>query len=204
MGKIAYYWQNRAHYTSLIVKRVEGVFWKVVNYISAQWWDVNVGKGCKFHGKTHFNRLQESTVTIGDNCIFYSSHKSNLIGVYTPCMISTIGKGARIEIGNNCGFSGTVIGAALHIKLGNNVRCGANTLITDTDWHTDDYRTGEDKPIVIDDNVWLGYGVKVLKGVTIGKNSLIGANSVVTKDIPANVIAVGNPCKVIKQIEYKE
>ena len=52
--------------------------------------------------------------------------------------------------------------------------------------------------------MWLGYGVKVLKGVRIGKNSLIGANSVVTKDIPANVIAVGNPCRVIKQIEPKE
>lgn len=204
MVKIAYFWQNRAHYTRLIVKRVSGAFWKVVNYISAQWWNVRIGKGCKFYGKTHFNRLQESIVIIGENCIFNSSHKSNLIGVYTPCMISTIGKGARIEIGDKCGFSGTVIGAALYIKLGNNVRCGANTLITDTDWHTDDYRIGKDKPIIIDDNVWLGYGVKVLKGVHIGKNSLIGANSVVTKDIPANVIAVGNPCKVIKQIKDKE
>jgi acetyltransferase-like isoleucine patch superfamily enzyme len=119
-------------------------------------------------------------------------------------MISTIGKGAIIEIGDNCGFSGTVIGAALHIKLGNNVRCGANTLITDSDWHTDDYRTGKDKEVIIEDNVWLGYGVKVLKGVHIGNNSLIGANSVVTKDIPANVIAAGNPCKVIKQIEPQE
>ena len=118
-------------------------------------------------------------------------------------MISTLGKGARVEIGNGCGFSGAVIGAALHIKLGENVRCGANTLITDSDWHSDDYRTGEDKPVIIEDNVWLGYGVKVLKGVHIGKNSLIGANSVVTKDIPANVIAVGNPCRVIKQLEEK-
>ena len=49
-------------------------------------------------------------------------------------------------------------------------------------------------------NVWIGEGVKVLKGVTIGKNSVIGAGSVVTKSIPDNVIAAGNPCKVIKQI----
>lgn len=46
----------------------------------------------------------------------------------------------------------------------------------------------------------MGYGVKVLKGVTIGENSLIGAGSIVTKDIPANVIAVGNPCKEIKRL----
>lgn len=204
MGKITYYWQNRAHYTDIILKHTTKIFWRVVNYTSAKWWDVKIGRGCKFNGKTHFKRIQESNITIGNNCIFNSSHKSNLIGVYSPCMISTIGKGAQIEIGNNCGFSGTVIGAALHIKLGNNVRCGANTLITDTDWHTDDYRTGKDKEIIIEENVWLGYGVKVLKGVRIGKNSLIGANSVVTKDIPANVIAVGNPCRVIKQIEPKE
>ena len=83
---------------------------------------------------------------------------------------------------------------------GRNVRCGANTLITDSDWHSDDPRTGSDKPVHICDNVWLGYGVKVLKGVHIGENSLIGACSVVTRDIPANVIAAGNPCKVIRQI----
>ena len=201
MNKLSYYWQNRAHYTTLVLKRFTGLVWKAANCISAKWWGVKIGKGCKFNGKTHFNRLQDSTITIGNNCIFNSTHKSNLIGVYSPCMVSTIGKGAKIEIGDGCGFSGTVIGAALHIKLGNNVRCGANTLITDSDWHTDDFRTGMDKEIIIDDNVWLGYGVKVLKGVTIGQNSLIGANSVVTKDIPANVIAAGNPCRVIKQIE---
>ena len=204
MNNILYFWKNHAHYTAIVLKRSTGIFWRVINYASARWWNVKLGKECKFQGKTHFNRLQNSSMTIGNYCMFNSTHKSNLIGVYSPCMISTLGEGAQIEIGNNCGFTGTIIGAALHIKLGNNVRCGANTLITDTDWHTDDYRTGKDKEIIIEDNVWLGYGVKVLKGVTIGKNSLIGANSVVTKDIPANVIAVGNPCKIIKQIEPQE
>ena len=84
------------------------------------------------------------------------------------------------------------------------MRCGANTYIADTDAHSDDYRAGKDRPVIIEDNVWLGLNVVVLKGVRIGKNSLIGANSLVTKDIPANVIAVGNPCRVIKQLEPKE
>lgn len=56
------------------------------------------------------------------------------------------------------------------------------------------------KPIKIGNNVWLGGDVKILGGVTIGDNSIIGAGSVVTKDIPKNVIAVGNPCKVIREI----
>ncbi len=201
MSKFHYYYKNKAHYTNLLSQKIKSFFWKVRNYISAHWWSVEIGKGCKFNGKTIFNKIQETNIKIGNNCTFNSSHSSNLIGIYSPCMISTIAQGAKIEIGNNCGFSGTVIGAGIHIKLGNNVRCGANTLITDSDWHTDDYRTGKDKPVIIEDNVWLGYGVKVLKGVHIGENSLIGANSVVTKDIPANVIAAGNPCKIIKEIE---
>ena len=53
-------------------------------------------------------------------------------------------------------------------------------------------------------NVWLGAGVIVLPGVTIGDNSVIGAGSVVTKDIPANVIAVGNPCRVLREIGERD
>ena len=57
-----------------------------------------------------------------------------------------------------------------------------------------------DRPIAIGENAWLGADVTVLPGVTIGKNSVIGAGSVVTKDIPENVVAVGNPCRVLRQI----
>ncbi|MEE1317330.1 MAG: acyltransferase [Prevotella sp.] len=201
MSKVGYIINNRAHYSRLVLGKFNAVIWYAINYFSAKWWGVNIGKCCHFIGKTHFNRIQGSFIQIGDNCTFNSSKTANLIGVYSPCMISTIEKNALIEIGKNCGFSGTVIGAALHIKLGNNVRCGANTLITDSDWHSDDYRAGKNKEVIIEDNVWLGYGVKVLKGVHIGENSLIGTNSVVTKDIPANVAAAGIPCRVIKQLK---
>ena len=57
------------------------------------------------------------------------------------------------------------------------------------------------RPVLIEDGVWIGGGSTILPGVTIGKNSVIGADSVVVKDIPANSIAVGNPCRVIKNIE---
>lgn len=189
-----------AHYFNVIGNRLSRVLWHLPNKLSALWWGVNLGKNNRFFGKTIFRTEPNSIVKIGDNCRFNSSHKSNLIGVFSPCMISTIARGSEIHVGNNCGFSGTVIGAALSIKLGNNVRCGANTMITDSDWHTDDPRTGQNAPVVIENNVWLGYGVKVLKGVHIGENSVIGAGSIVTKDIPANVVAAGNPCRVIKEL----
>ncbi|MGJ8739270.1 DapH/DapD/GlmU-related protein, partial [Zobellia laminariae] len=57
------------------------------------------------------------------------------------------------------------------------------------------------KPIRIGDNVWIGGGVIVNPGVTIGDNSVIGSGSVVVKDIPKNVVAVGNPCRVLKKID---
>lgn len=77
---------------------------------------------------------------------------------------------------------------------------GANVLIMDGDSHQDDPRAGEDNPIVIEDNVWIGANVTIMKGVTIGKNSLIGTGSIVTKSIPENVVAAGNPCKVLRPL----
>ena len=123
-----------------------------------------------------------------------------MIGINRPCIITTQGSAAEIIIGNYCGFSGTVVGAFDRIELRDNVRCGANVLITDSDWHLDDPRSGKPAPILIKENVWIGEGAKVLKGVTIGANSIIGAGSIVTTDIPSNVIAAGNPCKIIKDI----
>lgn len=171
------------------------------NLVRAKWWGINIkSKGC-FIGRTNFYRFPRSKISIGSNCTFLSRRNSNLIGINRPCSISTQTESAVILIGINCGFSGTVIGAFKKIQIGNNVRCGSNTLITDSDWHTDDFRSGENKEVIIADNVWLGEGVKVLKGVTIGENSVIGAGSVVVKSIPANVIAAGNPCKVIRELK---
>ena len=92
-------------------------------------------------------------------------------------------------------MSGTIVSAAESIEIGSNVFCGANVTITDTDWH--DYKTA---PVKIGSNVWLGMNVVVLKGVTIGDSTIIGANSVVTKNIPENVIAAGQPAKIVKYL----
>lgn len=172
--------------------------------IIAKWWKVKLGRNCKFHGFAMFYRTPGSEIYFGHNSTFNSSHSSNLIGVNRPCIISTQKPGATIKVGNNCGFSGTVISCAKSIKLGNNVRCGANTLMTDTDWHTDDPRTSPDAEIIIGDNVWLGEGVKILKGVTIGSGALIAAGSIVTKDVTSNCLYAGIPAKFIKEFKIDE
>ena len=166
----------------------------------AWWWDVYLGQDCSFDGLPRFRRHPGSSITIGARCKFNSSPTSNYIGVNRPCIMSTLKEGAQIQIGSNCGFSGTVIGCASEIVIGENVICGVNTLITDTDWHTDDPRTGADKPVIIEKGVWLGVNVTVLKGVTIGENTLVAAGSLVTHSLPANVVAGGIPAKVLKQI----
>jgi len=155
---------------------------------------------CTFIGKPKFKLYPGTKVNIGGGCEFLSGSTDNLIGINRPCIISTHNEGTIVDIAAGSGFSGTVIGAFKSITIGENVKCGANTLITDSDWHPEDPRSTPPQPIVIEDNVWLGVNSTVLKGVTIGKNSVIGANSLVTRDIPANVVAAGNPCKVIKEL----
>lgn len=113
---------------------------------------------------------------------------------------SNIKAGDNLFINNDCVFvdPGEII-------LGDNVmigpQCGFYTANHPLDAATriQGYETAH--PIRIGNNVWLGGGVKVLPGVTIGDNAVIGAGSVVTGDIPANTLAYGNPCRVVKEIE---
>jgi acetyltransferase-like isoleucine patch superfamily enzyme len=168
--------------------------------------NVELGKGCKFYGNPKIHRNPHCKIKIGKNCIFRSDITNN-IGINKKCILLARGFNSSIQIGNNSAFNGSVISAASNVVIGNNVLCGYNVLITDYDAHPVDpelrrTHTGErvSKPILIEDNVWLGANTTVIKGVRIGKNSVIGANSHVVKDVPSNVIAGGNPCKVIKNI----
>ncbi|MBN2400393.1 MAG: acyltransferase [Candidatus Aminicenantes bacterium] len=160
-----------------------------------------MGRKCSFLGHPLFHRQPGSRIAIGANCVFNSSPGSNLIGVNHPCMISTLQEAAEISIGDGCGFSGTMIACAQKVTLGKNVRCGSNTMIMDTDWHWNDPRVEANAPVAIGDNVWLSVNVTVLKGVTIGEGTLVGAGSMVTKSLPAHVIAAGVPARVLRTLD---
>jgi len=172
-------------------------FWA---YVTARWWGIHIGAGCIFHGRPRFARHPKSSITIGSRCRFNSSKDSTVLGVNHPCIISTSKEDAEIIIGESCGFTGVSIGASKKIIIGDNVRCGNNTMIMDTDWHWNDPRTGPNAPVEIGDNVWLGINVTVMKGVTIGENTVVAAGSIVTKALPPNVIAGGIPAKVIREL----
>lgn len=114
--------------------------------------------------------------------------------------------GSRIELGDEVFLNHDVtLQDMAEITIGNNVniapRTGIFTEFCPKEKELRRKKIRYAKPVVIEDGVWLGGNVTVWGGVTIGKNSIIGAGSVVTADIPENVIAVGNPAKVIKKIE---
>lgn len=160
-------------------------------------------KGCKLDGWSKFyrfplvERFPNSTIKIGRGCVFVSSSLLNYRGINHPCIINTGCEGAEIIIGSKCGFSGVSIVANKLVKIGDFVTIGANTLIGDRDDHAELYDS-KPQPVIIEDNVWIGMQCIILKGVHIGRNCIIGAGSVVTKNIPPNSIAAGIPCKVIK------
>lgn len=100
----------------------------------------------------------------------------------------------------------TYIQANNGIFFGSNIELGPGVTIISANHNTENLRKHDTaKPIVIGNNVWIGANSTILPEVNIGNNVTIGANSLVNKDIPANSIAVGNPCKVVKQKEpYNE
>lgn len=161
---------------------------------------IKYGTGIRIRGCMKAYRFQCSSITIGKNCTFNSSSRFNVRGLNHACILQTGQPEAIIQIGNECGFSGVSIVADKKVIIGNHVMIGANTLIGDRDDHPERLGT-KPQPIHIGDHVFIGMNCIVMKGVNIGRNSIIGAGSIVTKDIPANCIAAGVPCKIIRKIE---
>ncbi len=110
-----------------------------------------------------------------------------------------------IVIGDHVLISpGVRISAANSITISDSCMLASHAYITDSDWHGIYDRSLPPKgksQVVLEENVWVGDSAIVCKGVTIGKNSIIGAGAVVTSDIPANVVAAGNPAKVIRSLD---
>lgn len=117
--------------------------------------------------------------------------------------------GSNIEIGENffSNYGLTILDVA-KVTIGDNAQIAPNVAIYTAGHpvHPDSRNSGYEYgiPVTIGDNVWLGGNTVILPGVTIGSNSVIGAGSVVTKDVPEWVIAAGNPCKVIRKITEED
>lgn len=139
--------------------------------------------------------INKGTLILGD--------RVRILSTVVPSEL-VVRDGARLEIGDHVYINyGASISAYQSIRIGSRCTVGTYAIITDNDQHdlVDLGKLPPSKPVTLEDDVWIGDRVIILKGVTIGKKSAIGAGSVVTRDIPPYSVAAGNPARVLRQIE---
>lgn len=146
----------------------------------------------------------------------YNNTFLGLFGFFKRCLIKacnlpddlSIARGffctdtSLLSIGRNVGLGDTFIIAYAPIYIGKGCSFSFKNMIITSTHDINDYSTVLAKPVIIKDHVWITSNVTILPGVTIGENTIIAAGSVVTKDIPAGVLAGGNPCHVIREISF--
>ena len=142
------------------------------------------------------------------------------VSCYAGCSFS-IGENATCKVGDFTLLNGAIIMAEERIEIGSHVLISWNVGIADSDFHPIEpaqrlqdtfalapyYKDRPPRPpirtapVIIRDNVWIGMGAVILKGVTIGENSVVAAGSIVTRDVPPNVVVAGNPAVIVKQFQ---
>jgi len=147
-------------------------------------------------------------LSIGSSFCMNNNSSGNPAGGDIRCMLF-VDNGAEIIIGSNVGISQSMLISHCLIRIGDNVKIGAESRIYTTDFHSlnpairktdNNNEMRVTKPVIIEDNVFIGACSIILKGVTIGENSIIGAGSIVTRDIPKNQIWAGNPARFIRSL----
>ena len=185
------------------------LWWRKVTPYFLRRAGLDIWPGVQFLGSPIVSLAIGSRITLGERASLCSVSKYTALGVNHPVILRTLRPGAVIEIGADTGISGASICAASRVTIGKQCLFGANVVVTDTDFHSlqaENRRYNnriEDiavAPVCIEDNVFLGTGVIVLKGVTIGKNSVVGAGTVVTKNVPRNSIVTGCSARVVGQV----
>jgi len=173
---------------------------------------VTLGKKLKIKGWPYIHIKNNSKLILGDNVTLNSSNYGYHINMFKSVKILIDGHNAEIKIGSNSRIHGTCLHAISKITIGENCLIAANCQILDSNGHEvlmdapfNRLKTHDKpKPISIGNNVWIGANCIILKGVNIGDGSIIAAGSVVTKNIPENSIAGGNPAKVIKSFNIEQ
>lgn len=165
-----------------------------------------LGENIIFKGVPYIQIHKEAEIHILKGTTINSKNEGYHLSMFGPCKLMADRPNAKIKIGSNSRIHGSCIHARKLIEIGDNCLIAANCQIMDSNGHDLSFPEvqnrlktyGLSKEVIIGDNVWLGTGVIVLPGVTIGNGSVISANSVVHKDIPSMVVAGGSPIRIIK------
>ena len=161
-----------------------------------------------FEGILTIRSSKRNSITIGENVQIRSGKAYNIIGGDTRLILRTIDDG-QIRIGNGVGISNSAVVSANSITIEDDVFIGGSCAIYDTDFHSSEYdqrinqgdKNIKSAPVIIKKGAFIGSRCIILKGVTVGEDSIIGAGSVVTKDIPDGEIWAGNPARFIKRLK---
>lgn len=201
----------------MIGKLHNRLYWCVIkwksNYFSLvakiQLWLWNIKYGASLIVRGRLIIENRGTCVIGDNCTFNSAQWANPIGGGEQTCIKIFPQG-NLTIRNSVGISNSAITCMESVYIGENVLIGAGCRIYDTDFHPlqAQYRYGEtrddgyikSKPVIIESGAFIGGGSIILKGTHIGKNSIIGAGSVVSGIVPDGEIWGGNPARYIRKV----
>lgn len=171
--------------------------------------DVSFGPGVMTFGLPLITATEGASISIGAGVRLVSKSRATPLGVNHRVVIKALLPGARVSIGDETGISGGTICALGSVTIGKRCLLGANVMVFDSDFHPihDPLRVSapapeptEDDAVVIGDNVFIGTGSTIIKGVRIGDNSVVGAGSVVTQSVPANTIVAGNPARVVGEV----
>lgn len=170
----------------------------------ARWRGLELGPGVILNGRPYFHREPGSRISLGERVCLNSYLRSNPIGCSRPVSLRTMRPGAEIILGKRVGLSSTAVCAALRVEIGEGTFVGADAYIFDNDFHAPvgewnwGHATADNpRPVIIGRGVFIGARAIILKGVTIGDRAIVGAGAVVTKDVPARHLAVGNPARIL-------
>jgi acetyltransferase-like isoleucine patch superfamily enzyme len=172
--------------------------------------NVRLGSGTVINGELAFKRfhtVQSGALIVGEHCTMDGVHFD-------------LGEQGRAVIGDYCYFTNIVLLCELEVRIGNYVLIGWNTTITDTDFHPiapaeriadaiacSPLGKGRPRPqvvrrpVIIEDDVWIGPNATILKGVRIGRGAFIEPGSLVTRNVPPRARVIGNPAQIIGEVE---
>ena len=177
-------------------------------YLKVKLFGIKLNGKIKCYGKIELIRFPMSIISFGKNVnIISDSYRSSASSLYSCVKLQTFSPTSLIQVGDNVDLNGTsIVARSKKVIIGNGTIIAPNVIIMDSDFHSiwpaENRGNGieNDSDVVIGENVWIGLGTTILKGVVIGDNSIIGAGSVVTGIVPSNVIYAGNPAKFIKSL----
>ena len=199
----------------LAMSKVDGIRWRLTTALARlrHGSTVSIGEAVRFLGSPIITGSDLGRISIGARASLVSDPRGTALGVRGPVILWLMAQNARIEIGEDTGLSGTVICAAIGVRVGARCLIGADVMIFDTDFHNPEpegrrYAATDwgrvSAPVSIGDDVFIGTGARVMKGVSIGEGCIIGAGSVVTTDIAPFTIAGGAPAKVMRAVPRVE